>query len=249
MVKTLIIEEAWLRGGFTQVPNCVLRDEQLEPSAKLLYSLLLSYAWHNDQCYPGHERLAKEIGISRRWAIRLLQRLRDRGLVTWSRRGQGKTNVYVILSLLNVYPETDVNSSSLPKLSSSSPAEMKPSSQEEYSVEVDTEKNIRLSRNTEIAKMQAYMMGLLNTTKDLVPNPGKEAGFIGKMKKRGFGWDEILPLWIEKVTQRREFVSMQWVNEDIGKGDGNGAHRRDTQEDRSARRAASIGAPIVGRRG
>lgn len=34
-----------------------------------------------------------------------------------------------------------------------------------------------------------------------------------------------------------------------GKGRGNGAHRGDSQESRSAKRTASIGAPLVGRRG
>ena len=248
--KTLIIDEAWLRVGFTQIPNCILRDGKLEPIAKLLYVLLLSYAWYEDECFPGHKRLAEHLGVSERWVIRLLQALREKGLIDWSRRGQGKTNVYVIKSLSELYPETDVNSSSLLDMKSSSVPDGKPSSQEEYSIEEYTEKNIQLSRNGRIAEMQAYMMGLLDTTKDVVPNPAKEAMFIKKMEKRGFNWEkEIKLLWIEKVTARREFVSMQWVNEDIGKERGNGAHRGDTQEDRSARRAASIGAPLTGRRG
>jgi len=42
---------------------------------------------------------------------------------------------------------------------------------------------------------------------------------------------------------------LNWARRDDAKGGSNGKNRGHTQEDRSARRAASIGAPITGRRG
>ena len=53
--------------------------------------------------------------------------------------------------------------------------------------------------------------------RDPIPSPGKEGKFISKMLARGFSPEEILGCWKAKVDQRREFVSMVWVNEDIGK--------------------------------
>jgi len=55
------------------------------------------------------------------------------------------------------------------------------------------------------------------TEKDPIPNYGKEAKAIDRMLKRGYSEPEILAAWREKVKARGEFVSMVWVNEDIGK--------------------------------
>ncbi len=51
------------RYGFTQLPNFILRNPDLSANAKTVYSLLLSYAWHNDLCFPGQERLAEHMGM------------------------------------------------------------------------------------------------------------------------------------------------------------------------------------------
>ena len=53
--------------------------------------------------------------------------------------------------------------------------------------------------------------------KDPIPSPGKEGYSISRMLDRGYKPEEILACWKAKVDQRREFVSMVWVNEDIGK--------------------------------
>jgi hypothetical protein len=52
--------------GFTMVPNHVLVSDQVSPGAKLAYAMLLKYAWQDDFCYPGQERLAKDMGVSDR---------------------------------------------------------------------------------------------------------------------------------------------------------------------------------------
>jgi hypothetical protein len=48
--------------GFTQLPNFILRNPDLSATAKTAYALLLSYAWHNNMCFPGQERLAEHMG-------------------------------------------------------------------------------------------------------------------------------------------------------------------------------------------
>lgn len=55
------------------------------------------------------------------------------------------------------------------------------------------------------------------TDKDPIPNYGKEAKAIDRMLARGYIEDEILAAWKNKVRARGEFVSMVWVNEDMGK--------------------------------
>jgi len=55
------------------------------------------------------------------------------------------------------------------------------------------------------------------TDKDPIPNYAREGQFVKKMLSRHFTRDDILSCWKAKVKQRRgEFVSLAWVNEDIG---------------------------------
>jgi len=49
------------RHGFTQLPNFILRNSEISANAKTAYALLLSFAWHNNLCFPGQERLAEQI--------------------------------------------------------------------------------------------------------------------------------------------------------------------------------------------
>ncbi len=94
--KNIVIKGADLftEGGFTQVPNVVLRHKNLSPGAKLTYAMLLSYAWHDDYCYPGQERLAEDIGISDRSVRTHLKELEEKGLIKVKQQGHMKTNHY-----------------------------------------------------------------------------------------------------------------------------------------------------------
>ena len=82
--------------GFTQLPNFILRNGSISANAKTAYSLLLSYAWHNDCCFPGQERLAEEMGAHQTTVSRALKELVDVGLIEIERRGLGKTNFYTV---------------------------------------------------------------------------------------------------------------------------------------------------------
>ena len=83
-------------GGFTQVPNFLLKDPKLSANAKIVYSMLLSYAWNNSCVFPGQERMAEDIGSSQPTIARAVKELEEHGWLEIQRRGQGKTNIYVL---------------------------------------------------------------------------------------------------------------------------------------------------------
>ena len=80
--------------GFTQVPNHVLVSDRLSPGAKLTYAMLLKYAWQNDCCFPGQERLAGDMGVTRQSTNAYVQELQREKFINIKRRGQGKPNLY-----------------------------------------------------------------------------------------------------------------------------------------------------------
>lgn len=82
------------QGGFTQVPNAILKSTELSVGAKLTYAMLLCYAWANDFCFPGQDRLAKDMGVGLRSSHRYIKELEARGYVRILRRGLGRPNLY-----------------------------------------------------------------------------------------------------------------------------------------------------------
>jgi len=82
--------------GFTQLPNFILKDPKVSIGAKTTYALFLSYAWHNNLCFPGQDRLARDIGMSIGSVNGFIKELQTCGLIEVTRRGQGKTNLYTI---------------------------------------------------------------------------------------------------------------------------------------------------------
>ena len=94
--------DALSQAGFTQVPNHVLRSTKISPGAKLAYAMLLSYAWQNDFCFPGQQRLAKDMGSGVRSVVRFIKELTAEEFVVIRKRGQGRTNLYE-LNLLSTH--------------------------------------------------------------------------------------------------------------------------------------------------
>ena len=56
--------------------------------------MFLQFAWHNDSCFPGQERLAQYMGMSVSSASSFIKELEGAGLIEITRRGQGLTNLY-----------------------------------------------------------------------------------------------------------------------------------------------------------
>ena len=82
--------------GFTQVPNFILKNKSLTVGEKMTFAMFLSYAWHNESCFPGQERLAEDTGAGVRSVNRFIKGLEKKGFLTIKRRGLGKTNIYTL---------------------------------------------------------------------------------------------------------------------------------------------------------
>ena len=93
---TLRIENEALRRGFTLIPNYVLRARTISRDAKLLYGILLSYAWQKGNCWPGYDTLMEDLQCGRPQLAKYIKELKDTGLVHVQRRGQGLTSIYTI---------------------------------------------------------------------------------------------------------------------------------------------------------
>ncbi len=94
-----------VRGGFTQVPNFILKHADLSLGAKVTYSMFLHYAWHNDSCFPGQDRLATDMGITQGRVSQFIKELQQASLIEITRRGQGKTNLYKIKFVVQKKPK------------------------------------------------------------------------------------------------------------------------------------------------
>ena len=82
--------------GWTGVPNFILESKEISVGAKLTYAMLLKYARELDECFPGQDRLAKDMGTTRQSVNTYIKDLRKAGLITVQRRGQGRPNLYTI---------------------------------------------------------------------------------------------------------------------------------------------------------
>ena len=82
--------------GFTQVPNFLFKNSGLSMGAIVVYSKFLSFAWHNDYCFPGQERLADDLDMSVSRINDFVKELEKADLIEIQRRGQGRTNLYKI---------------------------------------------------------------------------------------------------------------------------------------------------------
>ncbi|SFR11702.1 Helix-turn-helix domain-containing protein [Desulfoscipio geothermicus DSM 3669] len=77
----------------------VLFAPDLSMPAKCLYSILLAFAWQEEECFPGQERLAEAAGCTDRTIRKYLEELKKYGLISWVQRGLNQTNIYYIHDL------------------------------------------------------------------------------------------------------------------------------------------------------
>ncbi len=86
--------------------------ELLEPDELALYVVLLSYLRSPErmtdrQCWPSEQELARSYGRSHDAVRRVMNRLIERGLVTKTRRGKTKSNLYQLAERIPGAPASD----------------------------------------------------------------------------------------------------------------------------------------------
>lgn len=93
---TIQILDKSLKQGFTAIPRMVLKNPNLTMQAKVIFALLLDYAWQKGSCFPGQDRLANDLSVHRNTIIKHLKELKEYGLISWKQRGLNQTNIYYI---------------------------------------------------------------------------------------------------------------------------------------------------------
>jgi len=137
--------------GFTQVSNLVIEDSSLSDLAIRIYFLLTKYAMNKGFCFPGQDRLARDIGKSRSSISRGLAELKVKKLISWKNRGLNKTNLYIIEPISEIYSEKlqdkfpDVSNLQHPDVSPMKHQGVSPVTHKEYKEEKEKIKNIKLT--------------------------------------------------------------------------------------------------------
>jgi len=104
---TIVVLNDALKHGFTQLPRYILKDKKLSFGARLTYAVLLSYAWQDDRCFPGQERMAQDLGTTARSIRRFLQELKENHYIDWKQQGLHKPNIYYILDFKPLQSQAD----------------------------------------------------------------------------------------------------------------------------------------------
>ncbi len=126
--KSVRYESELFQDGFVMLPNRVLFMEGLSAQAVRLWAALAHYARESEECWPGQDRLARQLGISTRSLRTILRELEDADLVRTVQRGLNRPNLYRL-----IVPDSDRKKTSDP--------DRKKTSDEVDAVELDAEEN------------------------------------------------------------------------------------------------------------
>jgi len=97
-----IFEDTFFSKGFTPIPKYIQLNPILSIQGRMLYGVLLSFAWENKKlCFPGIERLINIMNLSQPQINKHLNELKEAGLIKIIRRGQTLTNLYIFNKLPN----------------------------------------------------------------------------------------------------------------------------------------------------
>ena len=89
-------DSAFWRDGVVCIPHSINRTHRLSHSMRAVLILLMDHADEKGEAWPGHDSMALDADLSIRTVERALQELHRTGMVSWQRRGQGKTNIYTL---------------------------------------------------------------------------------------------------------------------------------------------------------
>ena len=77
----------------------VMNSDELSQKAKLLYSMLVSFAGNKDKAFPSQKLLAERLGMSKSTVNRAIKELEDNEIIKIVKQQNAngfKTNIYII---------------------------------------------------------------------------------------------------------------------------------------------------------
>jgi hypothetical protein len=83
-------------GFYVKASTAFIRDGRYSPHAKAVFMLLMTYDAQFEQVYPSQKRLCEEAHMSEKPLRAAIDELKRADLLTVTRRGQGKTNLYKV---------------------------------------------------------------------------------------------------------------------------------------------------------
>jgi hypothetical protein len=95
--KLISVKEFEERTHFIQVPTQVAKNTEISIQARHLYTILQSYCWDKDYCFPSQNTLATDMGISDRRVRTLLKELEKNRCIRIHKTGCHSPNISQLL--------------------------------------------------------------------------------------------------------------------------------------------------------
>ena len=174
------------KGFFTQVQNQLIRSPKLNVHEKMIYIYLLSRQGNKKDSWPGHKRIASDLGISQSTVKKYLKSLEDFGLIDikpqFYKNARGTNRYIAKISSPKLFVTPDLSS-----------IETDPGSSggyKEYSGKEDSyEEDSYLNTSSQMRKRKSWEY--LDPDKPMTDS--QKEYFIDLMTKTGdYNWEEAL---------------------------------------------------------
>ncbi len=153
-----------VHGYWVRVASAFIRSPRFTPTAKTLYTLLLTYAGQRCVAWPGQVTLCEVLAVSPNTLRKALGELSAAGLVAIQRRGDGKTARY---SVRKWTPDSEI------QIRNFCVSETSRSSKSEHPSEIETAKRNRDSGG--YARVRTHEKPSVNQTKAAAADDSKNA--------------------------------------------------------------------------
>ena len=184
--------------GFTVIPNCLLDSSALTTTQKMVLIILLRYVNKKlGTAWPSLKQIAKAAGISRSWAITILQELDDKGYICKHKKCGGVTHYEVLTGQLSRLVDTVDRSTELTRpVDSVDEEQFTESTSPVHSVAptitstttTDTSTNTNLQDDTYYAEFEVFFAIY---PKSLAPEKTLGMQQYVKLRKQGVSADDL----------------------------------------------------------
>jgi len=96
--RNVLIKHGLLQNYYLVIPKVVMADRELSLQAKVIFAVILDFI-HTDgrgEIFPSQTTLCRRLNISRPTLKKYLDELREKGYLSWEKRGLPARNFYVL---------------------------------------------------------------------------------------------------------------------------------------------------------